>query len=253
MKAAIIGYGKMGREIERILLERGHEIALVIDAHNAAALDAEHLRGIDVALEFTTPETAYGNLRTCIENRTPVVSGTTGWTSRLEELQILCRERGGALFYASNYCLGVNLMFRLNRQLAALINRVGGYDVWIEEVHHTQKKDAPSGTAITLAEGILSELDSKCDWVDYAPGIENATNRIERAEDAGPEQLVIESVREGSVPGIHAVSYESDDDRLELKHTIKNRRTLAMGAVIAAEFLCGKQGVYSMEDLLRNS
>lgn len=252
MKAAIIGYGKMGREIERILLERGHEIGLVIDADNSAALDAGHLRGIDVALEFTTPETAYDNLRACIENRTPVVSGTTGWTSRLEELQTLCRARGGALFYASNYCLGVNLMFRLNRQLAALIDRVGGYDVRIEEVHHTQKKDAPSGTAITLAEGILSELDSKRDWVNYAPGIGNATNRIERAEDAAPEQLVIESVREGAVPGIHTVTYDSEDDRLELKHTIKNRRTLAMGAVIAAEFLCGKQGVYSMEDLLRN-
>lgn len=253
MKAAIIGYGKMGREIERILLERGHETGLVIDADNAAALDAEHLRTIDVALEFTTPATAYDNLRACIENRTPVVSGTTGWTSRLEELQTLCRERGGALFYASNYCLGVNLMFRLNRQLAALVGRVGGYDVRIEEVHHTQKKDAPSGTAITLAEVILSELNTKRGWVNYAPGIENATNRIGRPEDAAPEQLVIESLREGVVPGIHTVTYESDDDLLELKHTIKNRRSLAMGAVIAAEFLCGRQGIYSMEDLLRNS
>lgn len=252
MKAAIIGYGKMGREIERILLERGHEIELVIDADNTAALDAEHLRTVDVALEFTTPQTAYGNLRTCIENRTPVVSGTTGWTSRLGELQTLCLERGGALFYASNYCLGVNLMFRLNRRLAALVNQVGGYDVRIEEVHHTQKKDAPSGTAITLAEGILSELDTKREWVNFAPGISNATNRIERQEDAAPEQLVIESVREGSVQGVHTVTCESDDDILRLSHTIKNRRTLAMGAVVAAEFLCGKQGVYSMEDLLQN-
>ena len=133
MKAAIIGYGKMGREIEKILLERGHQVALVIDAENAAQLDAAHLAGVDVALEFTTPATACDNIRTCIACGVAVVSGTTGWTSRLEELQAFCRERGGAFFYASNYSLGVNLMFRLNRQLAALVNRVGGYEVSIAE------------------------------------------------------------------------------------------------------------------------
>ena len=252
MKAAIIGYGKMGREIERILTERGHEAALVIDTDNAGELDAEHLAGIDVALEFITPATAYANIRTCIENGTAVVSGTTGWTDRLAELQELCRERGGALFYASNYCLGVNLMFRLNRQLAAMIGRVGGYGVRIEEVHHTQKLDAPSGTAITLAEGILDNLADKQGWVNYAPGIAHATNRVERSEDTPADRIEIRSVREGAVPGIHTVTYESEDDMLELKHTIKNRRTLAMGAVVAAEFLCGKQGVFGMDDLLRN-
>ena len=236
MKAAIIGYGKMGREIEKILLERGHSVALVIDTDNASDLNAANLAQADVALEFTMPTTAYGNIRTCIENATPVVSGTTGWTDRLPELQELCREKGGALFYASNYCLGVNLMFRLNRQLAEMIGRVGGYGVRIGEVHHTQKKDAPSGTAITLAEGVIAGLPAKTEWVNYAPGIEH---------------VVIGSVREGMVPGIHTVTYESEDDILELKHTIKNRRTLAMGAVIAAEFLCGKQGVYSMDDLLK--
>ena len=251
MKAAIIGYGKMGREIERILTERGHEAALVIDTDNANELDAEHLAGIDVALEFTTPATAYANIRTCIENGTAVVSGTTGWTDRLAELQELCRERGGALFYASNYCLGVNLMFRLNRYLAEMIGRVGGYGVRIAEIHHTQKKDAPSGTAITLAEGVIAGLPAKTEWVNYAPGIEHAANRIGSPAEATPEQVVIGSVREGMVPGIHTVTYESEDDILELKHTIKNRRTLAMGAVIAAEFLCGKQGVYSMDDLLK--
>ena len=251
MKAAIIGYGKMGREIERILTERGHEAALVIDTDNAGELDAEHLAGIDVALEFTTPATAYANIRTCLENGTAVVSGTTGWTDRLAELQELCRERGGALFYASNYCLGVNLMFRLNRYLAEMIGRVGGYGVRIAEVHHTQKKDAPSGTAITLAEGVIAGLPAKTEWVNYAPGIEHAANRIGSPAEATPRQVVIDSVREGMVPGIHTVTYESEDDILELKHTIKNRRTLAMGAVIAAEFLCGKQGVYSMDDLLK--
>ena len=241
----------MGREIERILAERGHETALVIDTDNAHELDAAHLAGIDAALEFTMPETAYRNIRTCIECGVAVVSGTTGWTDRLAELQELCRERGGALFYASNYCLGVNLMFRLNRQLAEMIGRVGGYGVRIGEVHHTQKKDAPSGTAITLAEGVIAGLPAKTEWVNYAPGIEHAANRIGSPAEATPEQVVIGSVREGMVPGIHTVTYESEDDILELKHTIKNRRTLAMGAVIAAEFLCGKQGVYSMDDLLK--
>ena len=251
MKAAIIGYGKMGREIERILAERGHETALVIDTDNAHELDAAHLAGIDAALEFTMPETAYRNIRTCIECGVAVVSGTTGWTDRLGELQELCRERGGALFYASNYCLGVNLMFRLNRQLAAMIGRVGGYDVRIEEVHHTQKKDAPSGTAITLAEGIVENLAGKQGWVNLAPGIEHAANRIERSGEAPADRIEIRSVRERAVPGIHTVTYESEDDVLEIRHTIKNRRTLALGAVVAAEFLCGKQGVYSMDDLLK--
>ena len=252
MKAAIIGYGKMGREIERILLERGHEVALVVDAENAADLDAAHLTGIDVAIEFTAPDTAYANIRTCIEAGTSVVSGTTGWTDRLPELQALCRERGGAMFYASNYCLGVNLLFRLNRELAAMIERLHApYDARIEEVHHTQKKDAPSGTAITLAEGTIGSLSTKSGWVNHAPGIECAANRVDDPAEAAPDELVIRSVREGAVPGIHTVSYESEDDLLELRHTIKNRRTLAMGAVVAAEFLCGRQGVYGMEDLMQ--
>ena len=237
MKAAIIGYGKMGHEIEKILLERGHSVALVIDTDNAADLNAANLAQADVALEFTMPTTAYGNIRTCIENATPVVSGTTGWTDRLPELQELCREKGGALFYASNYCLGVNLMFRLNRRLARMMERFDAYDVRIEEIHHTQKKDAPSGTAITLAEGIISEIGRKTGWVN------------EPSDDLS--QIVVTSLREGAVPGTHTVTYESDDDRIELKHTIKNRRTLALGAVVAAEFLCGKKGVYTMDDLLK--
>lgn len=239
MKVAIIGYGKMGREIERILVERGHEVALIIDADNAEQLDAGHLAGVDVALEFTTPATAYANIRTCLACRTPVVSGTTGWTDRLPELQAFCREQGGALFYASNYCLGVNLMFRINRRLAALIDRVEGYEVTIEEVHHIHKKDAPSGTAITLAEGLIDNLHTKTGWVNEVP--------------APAGRIGIRSVREGEIAGIHTVCYESEDDRIELRHTIKNRRALALGAVVAAEFLCGKTGVYTMDDLLENA
>ncbi len=227
----------MGREIEKILLERGHEIVLRIDAENASELTPERLAAADVALEFTMPETAYANIRACILARTPVVSGTTGWTARLGELEKLCRERRSALFYASNFSLGVNLLFRLNRQLAAMIDRVSGYDVRIEEVHHIQKKDAPSGTAITLAEGIIGELGAKNGWVND--------------EHAPAGRIAIRSVREGTVPGTHTVTYESEDDILELRHTIKNRRTLAMGAVVAAEFLCGKEGVYTMDDLLK--
>lgn len=227
----------MGREIEKILLEHGHEIVLRIDAENASELTPERLAAADVALEFTMPETAYANIRACILARTPVVSGTTGWTARLGELEKLCRERRSALFYASNFSLGVNLLFRLNRQLAAMIDRVSGYDVRIEEVHHIQKKDAPSGTAITLAEGIIGELGAKNGWVND--------------EHAPADRIAIRSVREGTVPGTHTVTYESEDDILELRHTIKNRRTLAMGAVVAAEFLCGKEGVYTMDDLLK--
>ena len=227
----------MGREIERILIERGHEVVLKIDADNADELNAENLSRADVALEFTTPSTAEANVRRCLECGGAVVSGTTGWTEHLPEMERLCRERGGALFYASNFCIGVNLMFRLNRRLAEMMNPFGDYEVSISETHHIHKKDAPSGTAITLAEGIIGGLDRKSGWTGGAT-------------DDGA-QIAVESIREGEVPGIHTVVYESEDDRLEIRHTIKNRRTLAMGAVVAAEFLCGKRGVYNMDDLLK--
>ena len=249
MKAAIIGYGKMGREIEKILIARGHEVALIIDIDNAADLNAQNLAGIDVAIEFTTPSTAYQNIRTCLECGTAVVSGTTGWTDRLKELQTLCEERGGAMFYASNYCLGVNLLFNLNRQLAAQIERLKAkYNVEIEEVHHTQKKDSPSGTAITLAEGILENLSSKQQWVNFAPIFD--TNAFEEKRPVTDQDLVIRSIREGMVPGIHTITYTSPDDFIQLKHSITNRRALAMGAVLAGEYLADKQGVHSMDNLL---
>lgn len=236
MKAAIIGYGKMGREIEKILVARGHEVALIIDIDNASDLNAERLASIDVAIEFTTPATAYANIRTCLECGTAVVSGTTGWTDRLGELQELCREKGGAMFYASNYSLGVNLMFRLNRELARLMNHFDGYQITMSETHHTEKKDSPSGTAVTLAEDIIARVDRKTGWVNE-PSTEDES------------LIAIESLRVGKTPGDHSVTYTSADDVLEIRHSIKNRRTLAKGAVVAAEFLCGKSGIYTMEDL----
>ncbi len=225
----------MGHEIERILLERGHSVELVIDCDNPDDLNAERLRGIDVAIEFTTPQTAYGNIRRCLECGTAVVSGTTGWAERLPELQALCRERDGAMIYSSNYSLGVNVMFRLNRCLAEMMNRLAAYDVTIDETHHIHKKDAPSGTALSLANDIIDRLDRKQAWVCDEKG---------RAGD-----IEITSYREGEVPGIHTVRYESEDDILELRHSLKSRRALAVGAVVAAEFICGRKGVFTIDDL----
>ena len=225
----------MGREIERILVERGHSVEFIIDEANASELTAENIKKVDVAFEFTTPDTAPNNLKTILEAGGRVVCGTTGWLARLGEMERLA-ERGGALFYASNFSIGVNMMFRLNRRMAELMNPYSQYDVRIEETHHMWKKDAPSGTAITLAEGIIEKLDRKTSWVNNTPNT--------------PEELEIESFREGMVPGIHTVTYTSEDDYIELKHSILNRRALAIGAVLAGEYLADKRGVYSMDDLL---
>ena len=226
----------MGREIERILIERGHSVELIIDEANAEELTASNLANIDVAFEFTTPDTALHNIRTVLEAGGRVVSGTTGWLSELPAMQRLATECGGALFYASNFSLGVNMMFRLNKRLAELMNPHKQYDVRIEETHHIWKKDAPSGTAITLAEGIIEGVERKSSWVN------SATKE--------PGELEIISYREGMTPGIHTVTYTSEDDFIELKHSILNRRTLAMGAVVAGEYLADKRGVHSMDDIL---
>ncbi len=235
MKVAIIGYGKMGHEIEQVLLSRGHSVALIIDQDNAHDLCTEKLAEVDVAIEFTTPTTAYANVRTCIECSTPVVSGTTGWHDKLEELQTLCREKNSTMIWSSNYSLGVNITFRLNRYLAELMNRFEGYNVAIEEIHHTQKKDAPSGTAISLANDILERVERKQRWLN------------EPTEEA--DAIAITSLREGMVPGTHTVTYESADDKIEIKHTLFSRRALALGAVVAAEFVATRKGVFTIDDL----
>lgn len=236
MKIALIGYGKMGQEIERVLLERGHIIPLIIDIENTTDLNAQNLKGIDVAIEFSAPQAAFGNIKTCLEASTPVVCGTTAWIDRYDEAVKICNEHHGAFFYASNYSIGVNIFFKINRELARLMNRFSEYDVTIEEVHHLQKADAPSGTAITLAGGILAELDRKEKWV---LGTTTDSNNLE-----------INAIRRSIAPGTHTVTYESPVDTLCVEHTIKSRSGLATGAVLAAEFLCGKTGIFTMDDLM---
>jgi 4-hydroxy-tetrahydrodipicolinate reductase len=226
----------MGREIERILVERGHSVELVVDESNVEDLTPENISKVDVAFEFTTPDTAADNVAKVLQAGGRVVCGTTGWLSRLKEMEGLAQSKGGALFYASNFSIGVNIMFRINRRLAELMNPYSEYEVRVEETHHMWKKDAPSGTAITLAEGIIENLDRKSSWVN------------DKATDAS--MLEIESFREGMVPGIHTITYTSADDVLQLKHSITNRRALALGAVIAGEYLSDKQGVHTMDNLL---
>jgi 4-hydroxy-tetrahydrodipicolinate reductase len=229
MKVAIIGYGKMGHEIEKVLAERGHNVVLTIDINNAEEMMvAENLRKADVAIGFTSPATAYDNIRRCIEAGVPVLSGSTGWTERKAEIDELCRQKGGAFFYSSNYSLGVNVMFRLNRWLAKVMAGLPQYQVKIEETHHIHKLDAPSGTAATLA----AEMN------------EASQGRLSVAK----EDII--SYREGEVPGIHTITYDSEEDTLTVSHSAKSRRGLALGAVLAAEWLVGRSGVYSMDDFL---
>ncbi|NOY36741.1 MAG: 4-hydroxy-tetrahydrodipicolinate reductase [Chlorobi bacterium] len=236
MKIVIIGYGKMGHEIEKVARERGHSVVLTIDENNTGDLAPENLNQADTAIEFSTPETAADNILFCLEAGIPVVAGTTGWTHKMEEIKRSCIHHDGTFFYASNYSIGVNIFFYLNRKLAALMERYAQYDVHIREAHHIHKKDSPSGTAITLAEDIIGKLSRKSSWINGHP--------LERA------QLPIFSIREGEIPGIHRVIYESEEDTLELFHSAKSRRGFALGAVMAAEFIQGKKGCFGMNDLL---
>ena len=235
MKIALIGYGKMGKTIEQIALQRGHQIVSIIDINNTADFDSEAFRSADVAIEFTTPATALGNYMRCFEANVPVVSGTTGWLSHLDEVKAKCEQEGKTFFYASNFSVGVNIFFALNRYLAKIMNGFPVYDVRMTEVHHIHKLDAPSGTAITLAEGILDNVERKERWT------------LETAEQ--PTDLPIHAIREGEVPGIHEIIYESEADTISIKHDAKSRAGFALGAVIAAEFTAGKKGFLGMNDL----
>ena len=241
MKIALIGYGKMGHIIEHIALERGHEVVSKVDVDNQEEFESEAFASADVAIEFTVPAKAVENYRKAWAAGVPVVSGTTGWNAVLPELKEEIATNGYTLFWASNFSLGVNLFFELNRRLAQMMNRYANYDVAMTEIHHTEKKDAPSGTAITLAEGVLENLDRKEEWV-----------LVDSQQSTVNSQLGIEALREGKVPGTHIVSYDSAVDTITIKHEAQSREGFALGAVVAAEFLVGKPaGFYSMSDLIK--
>ncbi|MDO6472240.1 4-hydroxy-tetrahydrodipicolinate reductase [Maribacter sp. 1_MG-2023] len=230
MRIALFGYGKMGQMIEQVAIKRGHEIIAKID-ENSKNIDYSTM---DVAIDFSMPEAAFGNITKCLSNNIPIISGTTGWLDKYEDATTLCQEKKGAFIYASNFSLGVNIFFELNNYLAKMMQNLPEYNVELEEIHHTQKLDAPSGTAITLAEGVIANSNYK-QWK-----LDNASN----------ETLKITSKRIGTVPGTHTVSYDSIVDSIEIKHTAHNREGFALGAVTAAEWIIGKSGVFSMRDVL---
>ena len=237
MNILLLGYGKMGMAIEKIAVERGHTIAGRITIENRKALTIEQLKKADVAIEFSEPGAAVENIKLCLDNGIPVLSGTTGWLDQKEAIDAYTLEKNGTFFYASNYSIGVNLFFKLNKTLASLMGKYSEYNVDMEEIHHTEKKDAPSGTAITLAEGIMGLNPSKKQWI----------NEPSDQKDLLP----IVSKREAGVPGTHTVRYFSKIDEIEIKHTAYSREGFASGAVHVAEWISNKKGVLSMEDFLQ--
>ncbi len=237
MNIALIGYGRMGAAIERIATARGHRIVLRISSANKEDLSAQNLRAAEVAIEFTTPESAFDNVVACLRAGTPVVSGTTGWNDRLEEAKSLAADSSAALLHASNFSVGVHIFLEINRRLAAIMAGQPGYSVAIEEVHHLQKKDKPSGTAISLAEGILGEAPTLMGWTLKGDGQE-------------PDAIPVTALREEGVPGTHTVSWRSDADTIDIRHTAHSRDGFALGAVLAAEFIAGRRGVFAMSDVI---
>jgi 4-hydroxy-tetrahydrodipicolinate reductase len=245
MNIALLGYGKMGKIIEKIATDRKHTIVLKIDYDNQHELTAENLKKADAVIEFTTPGSVLSNIQHCFDANVPIVIGTTGWYEHLQEVKQQCLQNNNTLLYASNFSVGVNIFFYVNRVLAKLMNNYPYYDVQVEEIHHTQKLDAPSGTAITIAEGIIENLDTKKDWVNVltADGDDPADGNIKN------DQLLIESFRINSVPGTHTVIYDSEVDMIEFKHTAHNRNGFALGAVLAAEWVHDKKGFFSVEEM----
>lgn len=235
MNIALMGYGKMGKEIEAIAVQRGHTISLKINKDNAASVTSADLKKADVIIEFSTPHTVIENMRKCFDAGTPVVVGTTGWYDQFEDIKKECEQKKTGLFHATNFSVGVNLFFKVNILLAELMNKYADYDVSMEEIHHIHKLDKPSGTAITLAKQIINKIERKKNW---------------SIETKSPETLFIKDVREGEVPGTHIIKYTSLVDDIEIMHKAHNRKGFALGAVIAAEFMKGKKGVYSMNDLI---
>jgi len=236
MKIAIIGYGRMGKMIELAATEKGHTSGLIIDLINQDDLTVQNLTGHDVAIEFTTPASAWHNISVCFDAEMPVVSGTTGWLDRIPEIKARCLKENHAFVYSSNFSIGVNILFHINRQLARLMKSFNQYKPRIEEIHHTKKLDAPSGTAISLAQGVMNELPHLKNWE-----LKDATDK---------QTLSVKAIRADDIIGIHEVIYESDIDTISLRHSAKNRKGLAAGAILAAEFIVGKKGFFTMEDVL---
>ena len=230
MKIALLGYGKMGQVIERIALERGHEIVLKKSSKDTF----DGLENADVAIDFSVPDAAVTNISTCLNSNMPVISGTTGWLENYDKMVSLCNEKRGAFIYGSNFSLGVNIFFELNNHLAKIMAKFSQYKVEMEEVHHTQKLDAPSGTAITLAKGIIDNSDYSS-WA---------------LENAKEDEILIDAKRIEGIPGTHSVFYNSEIDSIEIKHTAHNREGFALGAVIATEWIVGKRGIFTMKDVL---
>jgi 4-hydroxy-tetrahydrodipicolinate reductase len=231
MNIALLGYGKMGKTIEQISLQRGHKIVLKIDKGDSA----DDISKADVAIDFSIPSAAVSNISNCLTNGVPVISGTTGWLNQFDDMVALCKERDGAFIYASNYSLGVNIFFELNKQLAKMMASLKQYNVSMEEIHHTQKLDAPSGTAITLAEGVIENTDYS-NW------------ELDKSNSKNTLSIVAKRIE--NVPGTHIVNYKSEVDTISISHTAHNRQGFALGAVIAAEWIVGKTGVFSMKDVL---
>lgn len=243
MNIALIGYGKMGQIIEKFAIDRNHEIVLIVDENNRDQVTVEELQQADVAIDFSTPSAVLENIEFCFRANVPVVVGTTGWYEKLDDIKEQCLANNHTLMYGSNYSIGVNIFFHINKLLAKAMNPYKQYEVQVEEIHHTQKLDAPSGTAITIAEGILENYDSKSTWINNVIGEDEVIPKN--------NQLLIESHRLEDVPGTHTVLYSSEVDQIEFKHTAHSRSGFALGAVIAAEWLQDKAGFYNVKDMFK--
>jgi len=235
MKIGLLGYGKMGKAIERTALSQGHKIVFALSGEKIP--DAEQLKNADVCIEFTGPESAFNNIKNCIEAGVPIISGTTGWLNKMDEIEKLCQEKKGAFFYASNFSLGVNIFFTLNKELARIMNKFEQYNVTMEEIHHTQKRDAPSGTAITILEGLTENLNSKNAW--------------HLGHQIVDKSISVSVKRIDPTPGTHSVNYSTNTDSIEIKHTAHSRDGFVQGAITSAQWLIGKTGVFNMQDLLK--
>jgi 4-hydroxy-tetrahydrodipicolinate reductase len=245
MKIALLGYGKMGMAIEKIAIAKGHEIVYKVNLENAYDFMPMSLKNVDVAIDFSMPTAAVDNILKCFETKTPIVVGTTGWYDQFDEIKAKCLLEEQAMVHSTNFSIGVNLFYKINKVLAAMMAHFDSYDVMIEEVHHTAKKDHPSGTALSLASQIMDEIKSKTAIKDRL-----IFGKDQPSQSAKPHELLIESHREGDVTGLHRVKYESMIDSIEITHDAKSRYGFAKGALMAAEWIVGKKGIYTMDDIL---